>query len=642
MTRHLIYALLVLGALGLLFCSRDLPKGEVTQAYLNLKPEVKYVGMQMCRSCHANIHETFIHTGMGRSFDHAKPTKSDASYGSHALVYDEQSDFYYYPYFEKDTMFIHEFRLSGTDTVHQRTERISYIIGSGQHTNSHLLDINGYVYQAPITFYTHEGRWDMAPGFRQKENERFDRFLTSECLTCHNHYPKQIEGSLNKFANMPTGIECERCHGPGEVHVLEKLAGNIVDTSQQIDYTIVNPRDLPRDEQMDLCQRCHLQGIAVLEEGKSFYDFKPGMRLQEVMNVFLPRYTDSHEKFIMASQADRLRLSNCYKLSDMTCLTCHNPHQSIEATAQAQYNNACQSCHAKAEQKSCSAAEAERLAQGNDCAGCHMPPSGSIDIPHVNITDHYIARDNIRGKRKPSVTPTAKRQFLGLKMLTKENPTPLDMARGYIALYDKYVDSPIMLDSAQYYLQQSGGSDEAKAITLVHYHFARADYKAILAVAKNDWPVLLEDAWTAYRIGEAFYQNGAFAQAKTYFAAAVDGMPYNLEFREKLGVSLIQLKALPQAMKALKWVLDENPKRPVALCNLGFAYVLQNQFEQGEALYDQAIALDPDYEQALMNKAAIRLLYKDEPAARTLFDRILNLNPNNEQAKYMRAQLTIR
>ena len=119
-------------------------------------------------------------------------------------------------------------------------------------------------------------------------------------------------------------------------------------------------------------------------------------------------------------------------------------------------------------------------------------------------------------------------------------------------------------------------------------------------------------------------------------------MPYNLEFREKLGVSLIQLKDVPQAMKALQWVLDENPKRPVALCNLGFAYVLQNQFEQGEALYDQAIALDPDYEQALMNKAAIRLLYKDEEVAKDLLNRVLVLNPDNQQAQYILSTQLIR
>ena len=156
-------------------------------------------------------------------------------------------------------------------------------------------------FQAPITFYTQKGKWDMAPGF-EKENLRFGRILTTECLTCHNNYPTPASGSLNKYEHMPKGISCERCHGPGAIHVKEKLAGNIVDTTKYIDYSIVNPKDLPRNLQMDVCQRCHLQGIPVLEPGKTFFDFKPGMKLSEVLNVFLPRYTNSHESFIMASQ----------------------------------------------------------------------------------------------------------------------------------------------------------------------------------------------------------------------------------------------------------------------------------------------------------------------------------------------------
>ena len=391
--RYLIYTALLFSALLLLFCSRELPKASEGE-YLNLADEVKYVGMNTCKACHANIHATFIHTGMGRSFDRATPEKTDATYGAHALVYDTASNLYYKPFFRDSAMYVLEFRLEGGDTVHRRLERIDYIVGSGQHTNSHIVDFNGYIYQAPVTFYTQEGRWDMAPGFRG-DNIRFGRFLTPECITCHNHFPDFVEGSLNKYRNMPTGIECERCHGPGEIHVREKMAGHIVDTSRYIDYSIVNPRNLPRDLQMDLCQRCHLQGIAVLNEGKGFFDFKPGMRLQEVFNVFLPRYTNSHERFIMASQADRLRLSPCYLNSEMTCITCHNPHLSVEATGKEQYNNACLSCHAGPREEVCAVPMAERMAEGDDCSGCHMPRSGSVDIPHVNITDHCISRSNM-------------------------------------------------------------------------------------------------------------------------------------------------------------------------------------------------------------------------------------------------------
>ena len=587
--------------------------------------------MESCRSCHNNIYESFIQTGMGQSFDHATKEKSDAIYNLHIAVYDPKSDFYYQPFFQKDSLYIKEYRLKDGDTIHQRTERISYIVGSGQHTNSHIIDINGYIYQAPITFYTQEKRWDLAPGFEQK-NERFERLLTTECITCHNHLPDFEVGSLNKYPQMPQGIECERCHGPGEIHVREKLAGNLVDTAHLIDYTIVNPADLSRDLQMDLCQRCHLQGLMVLEEGKTFFDFKPGMRLKEVLNVFLPRYTDSHEKFIMASQADRLRLSKCYQQSEMTCLSCHNPHKSVQITERAHYNKTCIKCH-QAEQKKCSAPQAKRNKQGDDCSTCHMKPSGSIDIPHVRITDHYIRKYPELGGTQSEQTETQKKAFLGLKILTKDKGHPVDMARGYIAMYDKYVASPLLLDSAKYYLNLSVLSFEQTFPTWIHYYFAKEDYSNILKQAAQMPFKQVQDAWTAYRIGEAFYKTRDYANALRYFKKASLAMPFNLDFQEKLGASHVNLQQLSEAKKVFEFVLKENPKRKIALSNLGYLLVLEGRIEAGEVLYDKAIALDPDYEQALLNKAAVRLLKKDIKTTQELLERVLSINPQNEQAK---------
>ena len=91
----------------------------------------------------------------------------------------------------------------------------------------------------------------------------------------------------------------------------------MVDTSYEIDYSIVNPAKLPIDLQFDVCQRCHLQGTAVLNNDKDFYDFKPGQKLNEFIDVYLPKY-ENEDLFIMASHVERFKLSECYKSSEMT------------------------------------------------------------------------------------------------------------------------------------------------------------------------------------------------------------------------------------------------------------------------------------------------------------------------------------
>ncbi|MCH2043713.1 MAG: tetratricopeptide repeat protein [Saprospiraceae bacterium] len=639
----------------LVFCTNDNTtnnEDEINQenlvspnTFLNLDEAVGYVGMDQCRSCHQDVYETYIHTGMGQSFHKATPQKSKASFGKHAVVYDEANDYYYKPYFVGEELYIKEYRLKGKDTVHQRTEKIAYIIGSGQHTNSHLINKNGYVYQAPITFYTQEKRWDLAPGFEEK-NERFSRLIATECLTCHNHFPKHTKGSENKYKEMPLGIECERCHGPGELHVQEKLAGNLVDTSQYTDYTIVNPRNLSIELQMDLCQRCHLQGVSVLKEGKDFYDFRPGMALSDVMDVYLPRFSNSHERFIMASQADRLRLSDCYKSGQLSCINCHNPHHSVESTDQNQYNSSCKSCHTPKNDltkiNNCRLTEAERMTKNNDCVSCHMPPSGSIDIPHINITDHYISKSTAVGIQGKPISEKEKEdiaRFLGLQNLTNPKASSLDMARGYLALYDKFMQDPVVLDSIAYYISRASSSDPQYFETQVHYWFVTKNYNIIARSSASKAPKSLNDAWTAYRIGQAFSSLKDLGRAVSFLERAVELSKYNLDFQEKLGVAYAKMRKHEQAKTCFEFVLKENPDRKLALANLGFMYALRNDINKAMDYYNRALALDPDYITALLNKAGAHLQQKQLAEANTLLKRVLEIQPNHQRAKTILKQI---
>lgn len=645
--RKIFYFLLLIATIAFAYCSRDASGGAETpklkdgaaMEFESVKNDsVHYVGLQTCRSCHDTVYQTFHETGMGKSFDAATPEKTAATFDAHSLVYDKEKNFYYYPFFKDKVMYIKEFRMDGKDTVHSRTERISYIIGSGQHTNSHLINNNGYVSQAPITFYTQSGKWDLAPGFEHGASSRFERIITNECLTCHNHYPAPVAGSENKYAAMPTGIECERCHGPGEAHVKAKLAGKLVDTQKEADYSIVNPRRLPLDLQLDLCQRCHLQGVAVLNEGRSWYDFKPGYPLRNVLNVFLPRFTNSSEHFIMASQADRMRLSKCFTQGKMTCITCHNPHKSVKITGTAHFNDACLNCHIKdkknkdmtlemAANQVCTAPAAERAAKQNNCVDCHMPKVGSIDIPHVRISDHYI-RKQMKADEKAAVA-----QFLGLECLTQKKPSPLLMAQGYIALYDKFISDKQMLDSANKYLVLSNSPIENRFKTNIHYLFAKNDMQGIVAAAAELPLEKISDGWTAYRVGDALLGTGDAKAAVPYLQKATELLPYFLEFRNKLGAAYLATKQLKKARQTLQFSIQENPKQAMTLSNLGYVTLMEGDRGKAMYYYNQALALDPDYDQAVVNKAGLLMANNDRASAVKLLEGFLKFKPNSEKAK---------
>ena len=59
-------------------------------AYRNLGADATMVGMGVCASCHTDIHDTFVHTGMGKSFEVASDKKSAAHFDGHSTIYDKK------------------------------------------------------------------------------------------------------------------------------------------------------------------------------------------------------------------------------------------------------------------------------------------------------------------------------------------------------------------------------------------------------------------------------------------------------------------------------------------------------------------------------------------------------------------------
>lgn len=631
--------------------------------YLNHSDTARYVGMDQCKLCHQNIYDSFIQTGMGKSFEHASKQKSSAKFDKHTVIYDKYSNFYYHPFWEGDSMKIMEFRLKGKDTIYKRIEKVDYIIGSGQHTNSHIYNTNGYLYQMPMTYYTQKGQWDFPPGFENGFNTRFSRKIGLECMSCHNSFPDFVQGSENKFSSFPEGINCERCHGPGSIHVKQRSSGAKVDTSKYIDYSIVNPGKLSIDLQFDVCQRCHLQGNTVLKDGKSFFDFKPGMKLSDFMTVFLPRYKNADDQFIMASHADRLKRSKCFIKSftpetdstslrpyknSLTCVTCHNPHVSVKVTGKEVFNNACKNCHGGIKQTFCSEKQEIRIQNQDNCVGCHMPKSGSIDIPHVTVHDHYIRKP----MKKEEVDKV--KQFIGLYAINEKNPSDAIKAKAYIQQYDKFDNNPAYLDSAKKYLSDKTLNDvKLNFESLVHLYFIKKDFDKILIyvnqigkdnllntiLTKKSWNN--NNAWTLYHIGESYFNTGNVDNAFTFYKKANDLAPFNQEFKNKLGASLMAQNKVDDAISIFASILKENPKFVQALNNLGYANLIKGNISEAETLYNRALKLDPDYEPLLLNVAGLNIYKKNYKEARLLLNQILKKNPDNQQAKKVLDQLKV-
>jgi tetratricopeptide (TPR) repeat protein len=603
-----------------------------------------YVDPSVCAGCHGDIAATYRKTGMGRSF--SLPALQNVTEGdSRNNRLDHKLSGFSYTMIERDGKLLlrrHTIGFDGKET-NIVEEQVDYIIGSGNHARTYLHRTEqGQLVELPVSWYSEgSGSWAMSPGYDRRDQEDIHRTITPECLFCHDGYPQGDEPTAHDekelavfAAKLPEGIDCQRCHGPGRAHVEAAKATN--PSPQQIRNSIVNPGRLPRDRQMEVCMQCHLETTSrhipaeIRAFGRAVSSYRPSQPLGDYKIYFDREASSTDDNFEVAHAAYRLRKSACFAKSDMTCLTCHDPHDIPRGEEAIQhYVEVCAECHK-------AIAHRVSLPAGSNCISCHMPKRRTDDVVHVVMTDHFIRTNqpqhNLLAPISEKIEPER-----GGKVFAYYPPD-----------YDKNSNAALYLAVAQ--VESDAGSESLSRLENVLASLSPPEADPYLALGRayvrrgdnlkairwfdealkrepDDYPADLA-------LVPALMATGQDARALDVLRRAVTFYPNDDQLFTNLGNVYLRMNMLADAQNALSHAVAANPERSDAHNLLGLVALRNDEKTTAEKSFREAIRWQPDLVEAENNLATLLTGNHDFPEAEFYFQKAIENNPDFAEAHH--------
>jgi Flp pilus assembly protein TadD len=374
-----------------------------------------YVDDEVCGRCHQDLYRSYQDVGMARSFYPPSEAEPIEDFDAEPFFHPPSQRYYEMRRGDGGGIRFRRYQLDGQgEKINLFEQDVDWVLGSGHRSRTYLYrTAAGELYQLPVAWYTQESAWAMAPGYDSPEHLGVSRRVQRECMFCHNAYPDVTAGSDAYHqpqlfpAELPHGIGCQRCHGPGAEHARLGLADQV--DFKALAAAIVDPGELDRERRREVCYQCHMQPSVALMGVRRFergvYSYRPGEPLADylVQIDVEEEGVERGERFEINHHPYRLEQSACFQKSggELSCLTCHDPHRKVPvAERPAHYRRACLGCHQLddcdlEEMAAASAAGPVELPRGvalDDCAGCHMSPRRAQDVVHAVMTDHLIRR----------------------------------------------------------------------------------------------------------------------------------------------------------------------------------------------------------------------------------------------------------
>jgi predicted CXXCH cytochrome family protein len=502
---------------------------------------------------------------------------------------------------------------------------VDWVLGSGNRARSYLYQTEwGELFELPLGWYSEIDGWGMSPGFEAADHGGVLRSVPRECMFCHNAFAEVPMGSDRRGEDhrlpreLPQGIGCQRCHGPGAEHVRSALRGSdLVSTRERI----VNPARLPPDRRDSVCFQCHMLPSIAMAGARRFdrpdFSFRPG----ELLSDYLVHVTTEEEgesiedRFEINHHGYRLWQSECFQKSagELACFTCHDPHTKPEsAEFRARVATVCLDCHQSLHSDH---GEVELGKEGirGGCVDCHMPTRRTRDVILVTMTDHRISRGPFdveelvspRGQDDPVITE--------LKLLPFGEPPNGDEARLYRAVAAvRGFPSQDATRALGRLLAELPHPPSVAMIDLAKAQLKRQDYAGAEATARRLLVELPDSVPGLEALGIAQIGAGDSVGALKTLARAIQIKP-SPEAHYNRGLAAIREGLEDEALEEIERSLELRPNNFRAWLYKGRLLESRGQLTQARAAWVRALEIEPGYTAAYIS--LVRLLRSHgEPA----------------------------
>src|SRR5215471_10528890 len=541
-----------------------------------------FVGSRACASCHRSQYERQSESHHAYSLRPIVETRLPALLGERPIV--ERTGVKYSYDAQENGL-----RVTATTGPNRVSALLQWVFGAGAQGFTPVGRLPLGFFEHRISWYTEGG----APGVTFGHHEPTAATPLGEIQSavtiyrCFNCHATNVKPGPD-LAGMEPGVNCERCHGAGGMHVQERSA-----------KWIFNAGRFPARESVAMCGECHRMPDPSRPSARPEEDDPLSVRFAPIG--------------LMASQ--------CFRSSGrLSCVTCHDPHDNAKRD-DSFYTARCASCHAAAGKTIVVCGRAS----GQNCIPCHM--KRTRPVPELKFTDHRIrvlddpVRDVVQAQADLDRDPRNEAAYLKLGgiFLTWNTYTPaLEVFEEAATLFPDSVLIVLGRGLARKGLQQY---DEAE--------------RDLLACLKKD--PRLAVAFDA--LASMYVQSFRYEDAERVSRDFMVSDPDDYRGYYYMAAALEGSKRNPVgALEYLHQSKDRNPRFAAAYALAGKLMTGQNRTEEAIEQLKRATELRPDYSPAhLYLGNAYRKAGRDADAARE-FQTVRELKQKEGQVPSLRYQ----